>query len=177
VARIAAGSYGSFGGGAAGDRPRIDYSGAEPHPSDVVVERLAWLMDNSIPLAGGYRIGLDPLLGLVPGLGDLIGAFVSAAIIVHAHRAGVPRSTIGRMLANIAVDSAVGAVPLAGDLFDFAFKANTRNLELYRSARRGTHNRTSDFLFLGAVLLALIVLVSIPVVLIWLVWHALSGLR
>src|SRR4051812_49409996 len=63
--------------GAGFERPRVDYSGIRPHPADEIVERLAWLMDNSIPLPGGFRIGLDPILGLVPGLGDVIGAMVS----------------------------------------------------------------------------------------------------
>jgi len=165
------------GAGSAGDRPRVDYSGAAPHPADEMIERLAWLMDNSIPIGGGYRIGLDPLLGLVPGLGDMLGAFISGAIIVQAHRAGVPRPTIARMLANVAIDSAVGAIPLAGDFFDATWKANTKNLELYRSARTGRHGSAGDVLFVAAILLVLAAVVAIPVVLAWMAWHYLIAPR
>src|SRR3954447_13092616 len=112
-------------------RPRLDYSG-RPHPSDEVIERLAWLMDNSIPIGGGFRIGLDPIIGLIPGLGDLIGALVSSMIVLQAHRAGIPRSTLLRMVANVGIDAAIGTVPFVGDALDFAFKANQKNLELYR---------------------------------------------
>src|SRR3954453_20377289 len=91
-------------------RPRVDYSG-RPHPSDEIIERLAWLMDNSIPIGGGFRIGLDPIIGLIPGLGDLIGALVSSMIVLHAHRAGIPRSTLLRMVANVGLDAAVGTIP------------------------------------------------------------------
>ena len=91
---------------------------------------LAWLLDNSIPLPGGYRIGLDPIIGLVPGLGDAIGALFSAFIINEARSLGAPRSILLRMIGNVAIETVVGAIPFAGDMFDAAFKANTRNLAL-----------------------------------------------
>ncbi len=156
-------------------RRRVDYSGVEPHPADEVIEWVAWIMDNSIPLGGGYTIGLDPLIGLIPGLGDVIGALVSGVIVVQAHRAGVSRSTIARMTANIAIDAAIGAIPVAGDLFDFTFKANSKNLELYRKARAGTHSRASDYLFLAVVLLAIIATAAIPIGIVWLLWHYLAA--
>ena len=97
-------------------------------------------MDRSISL-GGVRIGLDPLIGLVPGLGDMFSSLISTVIIVQAHRAGVPKATMIRMMVNVGVDTAVGAVPVVGDVFDFAWKANTRNLELYRRAVRGQRSQ------------------------------------
>jgi len=97
------------------------------------VERLATLLDNAIPIPGTrFRIGLDPLLGLLPGLGDALGALASAWILVEAARLGVSRTVLARMLYNIAVDTLVGAVPGAGDLFDFVWKSDAKNVALLR---------------------------------------------
>jgi hypothetical protein len=128
------------------------------------IEKIAWLMDKSIPI-GGMRIGLDPLLGLLPGVGDIFGAVVSTVLIVHAHRAGVPKPTLLRMIANVGIDSAVGSVPVVGDFFDFAWKANTRNLELYRASIRGQHHPKHDWAFLFLLVIGLAVVVAIPVAL------------
>lgn len=75
-------------------------------------------------------VGLDALVGLVPGLGDALGALVAGSVLVTALRAGVPATVAARMLLNIALDASVGAVPLAGDLFDAGFRANRRNVAL-----------------------------------------------
>lgn len=92
---------------------------------------LARLLDDSIPIPGtSYRIGIDPLLGLVPGIGDLLGAVLSSWLLVVAGRLGAPRAVLARMGLNIAADALVGAIPFAGDLFDAGWKANTRNLRL-----------------------------------------------
>lgn len=97
------------------------------------VERLATLLDNAIPIPGTrFRIGLDPLLGLLPGLGDALGALASAWIVVEAARLGASRIVLTRMLYNIAVDTLVGAVPGAGDLFDFVWKSDAKNVALLR---------------------------------------------
>jgi hypothetical protein len=97
------------------------------------VERLATLLDNAIPIPGTrFRIGLDPLLGLLPGLGDALGALASAWILVEAARLGASRIVLTRMLYNIAVDTLVGAVPGAGDLFDFVWKSDAKNVALLR---------------------------------------------
>lgn len=77
-----------------------------------------------------FAVGLDALVGLVPGLGDALGALVAGSVLVTALRAGVPATVAARMLFNIAVDAGVGAVPLAGDLFDVGFRANRRNVAL-----------------------------------------------
>lgn len=94
------------------------------------LNRLGYLMDKSIPLPGGLRIGLDGLIGLIPGVGDALTSTVSGWIILQARSAGAPTSLILRMLLNVFVDFLVGLIPLAGDLFDFAFKANVRNVRL-----------------------------------------------
>lgn len=127
-------------------------------------------MDRSIPLGGGYSIGLDPLIGLVPGVGDLLSTIVSGMIILLAQRAGLPKSTIWRMMVNVAIDSAVGAIPFLGDAFDFVWKANQRNVDLYRQSVAGAHSTKSDHLFLALVLICLAVILSLPVILVvWLV--------
>jgi hypothetical protein len=92
---------------------------------------LTRLLDSAAKIPGtGIRFGLDPLLGLVPGLGDVAGAALAGYLVLLAQRLGAPRSVILRMLANVAVDTVGGTVPLIGDAFDVAFKSNTRNLAL-----------------------------------------------
>ena len=97
------------------------------------LERFAHLSDSAyrIPIIG-RRIGLDGLVGLVPGIGDGVTALMAFYPLVEAWRLGVPGALLLRMLANIGADSILGAVPIAGDLFDFAFKANRRNVALLR---------------------------------------------
>jgi hypothetical protein len=86
------------------------------------------VLDMALRIPGTrIRFGLDPILGIVPGLGDALAALIGGYIVWAAVRAGAPRVIVGRMLANIAVDAIVGAVPLAGTIFDVAFKAHRRN--------------------------------------------------
>lgn len=94
------------------------------------VRRLARVMDSSFRLPGGFRIGLDGLIGLVPVVGDLAASGASIYIVAQAARAGVPGRVLGRMLLNIALDTAIGAIPVLGDVFDVAFKTNLRNVRL-----------------------------------------------
>lgn len=92
---------------------------------------LARILDTAVGIPGTkIRIGLDPVLGLVPGAGDVASAMLSAYIVLIAANKGTPRPVIWRMLGNIAVDTALGSVPVLGDLFDVAYKSNIRNVEL-----------------------------------------------
>jgi hypothetical protein len=92
---------------------------------------LASLLDNSLLVPGlNVRVGLDPILGLFPGGGDLIGLLAGLYIVYEAWQLGASGRVLALMVINILIDSAVGAIPVVGDLFDFAWKANTRNLEL-----------------------------------------------
>lgn len=98
------------------------------------VERLAWLMDSALRIPGtGIRFGADNVLGLVPGVGDAAAFAISAYVVYEAHRLGAPEKMLGRMAANVAIDAVVGSVPILGDVFDVAFKANRRNVEMLRS--------------------------------------------
>ncbi|MGI3167664.1 DUF4112 domain-containing protein [Pseudooceanicola sp. C21-150M6] len=97
------------------------------------VDRVAQLMDRAVRLPGTrIRLGLDSVLGLVPGVGDTLTLLPSAFVLAEAHRLGVPRHVMGRMVGNLAVDWAIGLVPLIGDIFDVGWKANVRNAALLR---------------------------------------------
>jgi hypothetical protein len=130
------------------------------------VRLLGKLLDNSITVPGtGWKIGLDPIIGLIPGVGDLIGAVLSGYIILEAARAEVPAFTLARMLANVGIDTLVGAVPALGDVFDAAWKANTKNVALLER-----HLSSVDDVMLssarrpgpiGVTIVALLVLVAI----------------
>lgn len=94
------------------------------------LKRLARTLDSSIVLPGGYRIGLDGFIGLVPGVGDLVGAVLATYIIVESARLGASKWLLARMMLNVLVETAIGVIPVLGDLFDFAWKANNRNVAL-----------------------------------------------
>lgn len=99
------------------------------------VDQLAWLLDNSIYLPIiNYRVGLDALIGLIPGLGDAAGLIVSSFIVLQAIRLRAPRAILGRMVLNIVIEAVVGLIPVLGDFFDATFKANVRNVRLLRLA-------------------------------------------
>ena len=100
--------------------------------NDVRVARgLTRVLDELVRIPGtNIRLGLDSIIGLIPGVGDLAGAAMSGYLILAAGRLGAPKAVLLRMLGNVAFDSMIGVVPLLGDLFDVAFKANTRNLKL-----------------------------------------------
>ena len=115
------------------------------HSEDVVTdetlkieeERLkayAHLLDSAVRLPGGFRIGLDGIVGLIPGVGDILGAGLSGYFIYAASRLGISKSVITRMIFNSAIETIIGMVPLLGDAFDFAFRANERNARLLHSA-------------------------------------------
>lgn len=92
---------------------------------------IAWLLDDFLRIPGtNFRIGFDPILGLVPGLGDSSTAVVSSVLLLHGLRAGVPRIVLVRMALNILVNSLGGAIPVAGDVFSAWFKSNRRNYDL-----------------------------------------------
>jgi hypothetical protein len=95
------------------------------------VELIAWLMDSRFKIPGTrFRFGLDPLIGLIPGLGDFTGFLISGYMMLICARNGASGFVLARMTFNIFTDALIGAIPLIGDLFDFAYKANDRNLKL-----------------------------------------------
>jgi hypothetical protein len=160
------------------DRPAVD---------PLLVELSQW-MDTKFRIPGvNLRFGLDALLGLIPGLGDAVTFLVSCYILSTAANLGVPRITIARMGTNVLVDLVMGCVPVLGDLFDVAWKANTRNVELLRRTLEATPQsqrraRRGDWLFVIGMLAALFVLMALLVALAWMVLGSLytgisSGLQ
>ena len=120
------------------------------------------LLDNAITVPGtGWKIGFDPIVGLIPGIGDLIGAVMSGYIILEAARAEVPALTLARMLANVGVDTLLGAVPALGDVFDAAWKSNTKNVALLESHLARSEPSEKKRGAIGAMVLAVLVLVLI----------------
>ena len=98
---------------------------------DHPLRRLAWWLDEALPIPGtSQRVGFDALIGLIPGVGDTIGALLSTYIIVEAARRGASVWMVARMLGNVGIETVIGAIPLLGDLFDVVFKANQRNLAI-----------------------------------------------
>ncbi len=105
-------------------------------PTDVAarvarLRRIAWLVDAAFVLPGTrFRFGLNSLIGLAPGAGDTILGLISLYIVYEAHRLGVPRAKIAAMIGNVVLEVAAGSVPILGDLFDVALKANLRNIRI-----------------------------------------------
>jgi hypothetical protein len=122
---------------------------------------LAQIMDEFLRLPGTkFRFGLDPLIGLIPGLGDTASAVVSAMTLIYAARCGLPKILLARMSLNILINEVVGIVPGIGDAFSFWFKSNSRNYELLqRHWGAPRRPRTSDWLFVGAILGLLLLVV------------------
>lgn len=117
--------------------------------------RLSWLLDESITLPGGYKIGLDGLLGLIPGVGDLISSGLSSVIIFKAYKQSVPKVVLFRMMINVLIDTLVGAIPVVGDLFDFVWKANVMNSKLLDSYHHNPE-KTQEHSIVTAMLFMLI---------------------
>jgi uncharacterized protein DUF4112 len=116
---------------------------------------VARLLDDLITIPGTrQRLGLDSIVGLIPGFGDLASAAVGGWVILEAARFRLPGVVLARMVVNTLVDLVIGAVPIAGDLFDVVFKSNTRNLALFRRHATDPGASTSEhrFFFAGLVL-------------------------
>lgn len=126
------------------------------------MRRVAFLLDAAIPIPGtSWRIGLDPLIGLVPGIGDTLGGLASLYAVLVAARLGAPPSVLARMGVNAGLDALVGAVPLVGDLLDFAFRGNLRNVELLEAwLERPAKTKRSSRLVVAAVVIAVVAIVA-----------------
>jgi Domain of unknown function (DUF4112) len=146
--------------------------------SDENLDRLSHLLDDCFAVPGtSIRFGLDGIVGFIPGLGDLLGGLASCILLVAAWFRGVPYVTLVRMVANVAIEVGVGAVPVLGNLFDIAWKANRRNYALLTRHLAQPHRHTwRDWAFLGLLGLALLAVVLAPVLLLAaLVWRLLGA--
>lgn len=144
------------------------------------LNRLAWLLDSSIPLPGlKFRIGLDAIIGLIPGIGDVIGVVLSSYIVREAARAGLPKAVLARMVFNVAVEGVVGMIPVVGDVFDAAWKANQRNAGLLNAylgnPRKATASSRAFVFAMITLLFAMLVATSVVgfLILRW-AWQTLS---
>jgi hypothetical protein len=128
------------------------------------LDRLGWILDDlfRIPVLG-WRVGLDALVGLIPGVGDTATTVASLYVLGSAVRYRVPKITLLRMGLNLGIDYAVGSLPLVGDFFDAWWKSNQKNVELLRrratvSASEAREGRISDWLFVGVIMVFLVLL-------------------
>jgi hypothetical protein len=132
------------------------------------LRRMARLLDSAFPIPGTtFRVGLDPILGLLPGIGDLVSPLFAIGLLWQARELGVPKVVQLRMIFNVAIDTVLGLVPVAGDLIDFAWKANDRNLALLERHAYEEHRASpADWAFVIVMIAVLIALAALPVVLI-----------
>jgi hypothetical protein len=144
------------------------------------VRRLAWLLDSAFVIPGtNYRIGLDPILGLIPIVGDLIGMAIGSYLILLASRVGVPRPVIARMMLNVGTDAVLGVVPVAGDVLDAAWRANAKNAALLERALADPKAaaRASRWYLLGMSALFVGITVGAIVLMVWLVKLVIGAFR
>ena len=108
-------------------------TGTDPHSVRRRIEAMEHLLERSFRIPGiNYPVGLDSIAGLVPVVGDFVTAAMGAYIVWEARNAGLPKWKLWRMAGNVAVDTAIGAIPIAGDAFDLLFRSNTRNLKIVK---------------------------------------------
>jgi hypothetical protein len=158
--------------------PPEDRSGSR-RTSDSLEPLFRWLaliMDEFLRFPGTkIRFGLDPIIGLLPGIGDVASAIISAVALVHAARYGVPKILLARMAMNTLINELVGIVPGLGDAFSFWFKSNVRNYELLRRySAAPAQSRRGDWIFLVAVLSLLFVIVCAGLIVTVLVFQAIG---
>lgn len=141
------------------------------------LRQMSHLLDNVIAIPGtGIRFGLDPILGLLPGGGDVLTGFMSVYIVFEAARMGLPAPTLGRMGFNIVLDTLTGLVPVLGDLFDVAWKANSQNVALLEKHMANPEpSRAADKVFAFMVIVGLLALVlGIAALSVWVIVQAVA---
>jgi hypothetical protein len=142
---------------------------------------LADLLDQRFRIPGtGIRFGLDPIIGLIPGIGDIVSNLTGSVILLLAAQLGLPKIALLRMALNIGVNAAIGAIPGVGDIFSIWFRSNAKNAALLERYAGGRHTRRAsagDWLFVIAIVAALVaVTVAVALALLWLfkqLWTAL----
>ncbi len=142
---------------------------------DEHIDLLSHVLDDCFRIPGtAVRFGVYGIVGLVPGIGDILGGIASCLIVVAAWFRGVPYVTLVRMVANVALEVVIGGIPLIGDLFDIAWKANRRNYALLKRSLAEPRKHTGkDWLFLAGLMTVLIALILTPLLLLAWLLHAL----
>jgi Domain of unknown function (DUF4112) len=169
-----------MGSSSGSDREKPPRSTVEVLPRDDVREHLvevadilAKMLDTTVKIPGTrFSIGLDPLIGLIPGIGDAIANLIGTAIIVLATRLRLPRIVLARMSLNLLINGTVGAIPVVGDLFSVWFQSNTRNAALLREAATRPERETHpDWLYVGGIIGGTVTLVLLAITgVVWLVF-------
>jgi hypothetical protein len=141
------------------------------------LRRLNWLsrlLDSQFRMPGtNFRFGIDPLIGLIPGVGDFVTFLISSMMLATLARNGASGYVLARMVFNVVLDTLIGAIPIAGDLFDFAFKSNQRNLRLLQEHYTEGRHRGGAWKVIVPVLLVLLVCMT---GIIWLAYKAITWL-
>jgi hypothetical protein len=135
------------------------------------IGRVTHVLDELVSVPGTpIKVGLDPIIGVIPIAGDAVAALLGLWVILEASRFGIPRVVLGRMIANLVVDLGIGAIPLIGDVYDLLFRSNTRNLALFRrhALDPGASTRGEQGFFIGLVVLAIGLLWLVATVIGWL---------
>lgn len=152
-------------------------SNAESNPNQETdvperLETLSYLLDDAIPIPGtSYRIGIDPILGIIPIGGDALALVPSLYIVLEAAYMGLSTATIGRMLFNVFLDATIGSIPLIGTIFDAVWKANTRNLSLLRArARKPAPEIDKRFLVIAILAIGVSILVFTALMVLIALW-------
>jgi len=152
----------------------VYYQGTVPMPlqlsSDEHLDYVAALLDDIFRIPGTQiRFGLDALIGWVPGIGDAMAGIASFLIVFASWRRGAKSITLARMIANVLLETAIGAIPVAGDIFHVVWKANRRNYRLLmREKEQPGANTRRDWMFLAIIFFTAIAALGIPIVI--LVW-------
>lgn len=148
----------------------------DPRPGDprtATLRRFTWLLDDAIRLPFGFRMGLDAIIGLIPGFGDVIGGLASLYGITIAWQLGAPAVVLARMVLNAALDTLLGILPVLGDLWDIGFASNRRNLAILEHwlARPEHATRRSAFILVLIASTLLLIMAGAVVISIWVVLH------
>jgi hypothetical protein len=152
-------------------------SAAAPAERVQSLRKLQYFLDSAFRVPGtNFRFGWDPIIGLIPWVGDLLTAVMSCAIVVQAHQMRMPRVVQLRMLLNVAIDVVLGIVPFAGDIADVFWKSNTKNLAmLERHVARPRPATAGDWVFVILVLAAIVAVAVVPVLVMYWLLHAVFG--
>lgn len=149
-----------------------------PGLTDEQLNHLAGVLDDIFHIPGTkIRFGLDPIVGLVPGLGDIITGLLSFLIVFAAWQRGLPKIAISRMVVNIAIDTLLGSIPLVGDVFDSVWKSNRMNYNLLVRYKSGVRRQllARDWLFFLLLLACAAALIVLPIVILVGIIHLLRG--
>jgi hypothetical protein len=130
------------------------------------IGRMTHLLDELIEVPGtSIKLGLDPVIGLIPVAGDALSALAGGWVILEASRFGLPRVVLARMVVNLALDLGIGAIPLLGDAYDLLFRSNSRNLDLFRKhaldPAASTRGEQALFIGLGLLIVGVVWLVVV----------------